>query len=486
MEDSPQPERKSANRRAAALSFLANISLGKDSKPKPPQSNRPGSSKPVSPAAQDVPDIAVEKPRQSASQNGVGVEELIPPNVVDTVQYEKAPPVQRQYNEKEKAAISFLASISLDASSDKEKVPSVEQVPLQFPVPLGGSFASTGFSETMQSLGVSNTPQASYMPPAYQIYSGRVLNRQRDSTSRRGSLTDVGSVSPCNTMSGHRVTLTTVTGAPLSVFSIIPYRDAKSKPRRRRTRSSKFAPHYFDKIGFNLNMDAVKRRKFAQSYAHLLEPALSLEPKTVENSLYHPFFLDDPELRTGKHRTVITLPCFMGSIIQYSKPSDIKKELNEHFRETHPTVDSTLTLTQIRRLKDRLLKVGEMQDLELSSVACAYVYFEKLVLKNLVSKETRRLVAAVCLFLAAKVNDPKEVNYTKLLETMEKVLDVAPKEVMANEFPIYTALEFTLFVPLWEVMPHLERIIDASASHNTIEDYIENKTFFMHLFHLKD
>jgi hypothetical protein len=51
-------------------------------------------------------------------------------------------------------------------------------------------------------------------------------------------------------------------------------------------------------------------------------------------------------------------------------------------------------------------------------VAYAYVYFEKLVLKNIVKKANRRLVGAVCLLLAAKINDPKEMQYGKLLEVL--------------------------------------------------------------------
>lgn len=54
--------------------------------------------------------------------------------------------------------------------------------------------------------------------------------------------------------------------------------------------------------------------------------------------------------------------------------------------------------------------------MELSSAAIAFVYFEKLVLKGLVNKATRRLIGGVCLLLAAKVNDPKEKKYTQMLE----------------------------------------------------------------------
>ena len=102
--------------------------------------------------------------------------------------------------------------------------------------------------------------------------------------------------------------------------------------------------------------------------------------------------LDDPELRTGKHRTVIALPCYMGSVIQYTRPTDLKQELNDQFRQKHPDLDPSLTLSKIRNLKAALLEIGQEEDLELISMACAYVYFEKLVLKRHVTKLNRRLI----------------------------------------------------------------------------------------------
>ncbi|KAI8907495.1 cyclin-like protein [Powellomyces hirtus] len=444
MGDSPPFERKSVVRRAAALDFLTNISLGYEKE-------KPALSDPI--PIRD--DIAGLKNHEEDNVN------------VNSKEFPPVRFIERAYGEKEKAAIDFLTNISLDLSVQRADGDTSQEVHTFIPnvVAAGNSYSSTQFPDLGTSFGRTSDMSKTFFPPAYQIYSGEVISKQRTSTSRRSSVDVTGSARFSNTMLDHRIMLTTASGVPLSVFSVISYRDEKLRPKRRRTRSSKyFGRDYFEKIKLNIDIEAVKRRKFAQSFGSLLEPALTLEPKSLENSLYHPFFLDDPELKTGKHRTVITLPCFVSSIIQYSKPSDIKKELNERFRDTHPTVDPTLTLTQIRRLKDRLLRIGEMQDLELSSVACAYVYFEKLVLKNMVNKESRRLVAAACLLLAAKVNDPKEVDYTKLLEAMEKVLDVSKKEVLANEFLIYTALEFTLYIPLWEVMPHLERVVEASGS----------------------
>ncbi|KAI8611431.1 hypothetical protein BC830DRAFT_1068812, partial [Chytriomyces sp. MP71] len=126
-----------------------------------------------------------------------------------------------------------------------------------------------------------------------------------------------------------------------------------------------------------------------------------------------------------------------------------------------------ITLSQIRNLKSRMVQVGLAQDMELSSVALAFVYMEKLVLKNFVGKLNRRLIASVCLLLAAKVNDPKETKYNDLLQVW----------FYQQEFAVYAALEFNLYIPLWQLVPHLERIIEAS-DYKSVDDYLGGRTFF--------
>ncbi len=70
-------------------------------------------------------------------------------------------------------------------------------------------------------------------------------------------------------------------------------------------------------------------------------------------------------------------------------------------------------------------------------------------------------MGATCLLLAAKANDPKEFNYASLLDHIQEILFIPPKEVLANEFATYTALEFQIFLGRTEVASHLERILDS-------------------------
>ncbi|XP_055044784.1 CDK5 and ABL1 enzyme substrate 2 [Misgurnus anguillicaudatus] len=178
----------------------------------------------------------------------------------------------------------------------------------------------------------------------------------------------------------------------------------------------------------------------------------------LEDSDYDPNMLSDPQWPCGKHKRVLIFASYMTTVIEYVKPSDLKKDMNETFKEKFPNIK--LTLSKIRSLKREIRSVGEESGLQPVTIAMAFVYFEKLVLQGHLNKQNRKLVTAACLLLAAKISsDLKKQEVKQLIDKLEERFRISRRELIVVEFTVLVALEMALYLPESKVMPHYRRLV---------------------------
>ncbi|KAI5612397.1 CDK5 and ABL1 enzyme substrate 2 isoform X1 [Silurus asotus] len=177
----------------------------------------------------------------------------------------------------------------------------------------------------------------------------------------------------------------------------------------------------------------------------------------LDDAEYDPNLLSDPQWPCGKHKRVLIFASYMTTVIEYVKPSDLKKDMNETFKEKFPHIK--LTLSKIRSLKREMRAVGEECFLQPVTIAMAFAYFEKLVLQGRLNKQNRKLVATACLLLAAKISsDFKKQEVKQLIDKLEERFRLSRRDLIAFEFTILVALEMALYLPDSKVMPHYRKL----------------------------
>ncbi|XP_022043706.1 CDK5 and ABL1 enzyme substrate 2-like isoform X1 [Acanthochromis polyacanthus] len=189
-----------------------------------------------------------------------------------------------------------------------------------------------------------------------------------------------------------------------------------------------------------------------------LNNSVAQDPYIEEVAEYDPNLLSDPQWPCGRHKRVLIFASYVTTVIEYVKPSDLKKDMNETFKEKFPHIK--LTLSKIRSLKREMRAVSEECGLQPVTIAMAFVYFEKLVLQGRLNKQNRKLVAAACVLLAAKISsDLRKPEVKQLIDKLEERFRINRRELIPLEFPVLVALEMGLYLPESKVMPHYRRLV---------------------------
>ncbi|KAL7985643.1 hypothetical protein Chor_004213 [Crotalus horridus] len=222
--------------------------------------------------------------------------------------------------------------------------------------------------------------------------------------------------------------------------------------------------------------------RYKPSAAKTIPSTADLGNEVGELAEYNPNLLDDPQWPCGKHKRVLIFASYMTTVIEYVKPSDLKKDMNETFKEKFPHIK--LTLSKIRSLKREMRTLSMECNLEPITVSMAYVYFEKLVLQGKLNKQNRKLCAGACVLLAAKISSDLRKHEVKHLIDPQIVYlkdhqpndcvnlegDMIPnlnctgtgRDLIGFEFTVLVALELALYLPDNQVLPHFRRLSQQS------------------------
>jgi len=264
---------------------------------------------------------------------------------------------------------------------------------------------------------------------------------------------------------GAQVGLAMPSFVPYTLFSVLHSRSSMDEVKQSRNRDNLLLLHH--KLPGNIipSGNAVAKRgrrgKRGVSYGHLLK-----EPPTE----YDPTYLCQG-FKLKRHRAVMKLPGVTASVISYVKKKVRRRELNEQFRNRHQDwlTAAKFTLSKANKVKKLITEIAVEIDLELATAALAYAYFERLVLRNVVSKYNRKAAAGAALLLAFKYSEPVPPDsalgrgkLSLLFEQIENKLHVKRSEVVRTELGALVHLHFDLQISEYAMLEVFESTIQVA------------------------
>ena len=150
------------------------------------------------------------------------------------------------------------------------------------------------------------------------------------------------------------------------------------------------------------------------------------------------------------------------------RPCPLKDELNDEFAEKYPFVSRGLTLSKILSLRDNLIQtVAVRMEIDPMIVAVAWVLFERLLHKGVLSKANRKAYMAACVLLTEKFYEEMQLSTakTQINQLLEGLSDLdasgglSPRVIKDVEFDVYAYLSFNLVPDDEDVQSTYEAIL---------------------------
>mmetsp|Transcript_2314 Transcript_2314/g.2597 ORF Transcript_2314/g.2597 Transcript_2314/m.2597 type:complete len:447 (-) Transcript_2314:81-1421(-) len=240
-----------------------------------------------------------------------------------------------------------------------------------------------------------------------------------------------------------RLLLATKNNLPLAVFSVLPPNYGGSST----SRANVLAPIKAEVLKIS------KPPEHGVSWSTLL---------SVEQPAYDPAVLMEVQAQRSFN---MNLPFCRSSVIPWVSKSDLKEDINEAFREKNTWLTTNINLSNIRSVERKLLLCALKcsKYIDVTSVAMAQAYFEKLVVKNVVDTSTHKSYGAACLYVAHKFNTPMlpseiRASLKPIQEVIHSLFSVSRADLLCAELQVLMLLGFSLVLTPEEYVPHLKKL----------------------------